>query len=136
MSLPWVERYVITTCQTVFCNFRYKLKKHFEKFSTIEEALENKHEGVKTQQEWEFLCTHFSSEKFKVRYSFLFLLQLFNVATLFCYMSFSFHLHLSNCLICLNNFRFAQRRMLLIGHSWNITTKPGQNHLCLTKSKL
>ncbi|KAL6176721.1 hypothetical protein ACLB2K_053354 [Fragaria x ananassa] len=67
MSLPWVERYVITTCQTVFCNFRYKLKKHFEKFSTIEEALENKHEGVKTQQEWEFLCTHFSSEKFKIR---------------------------------------------------------------------
>ncbi|KAL6186204.1 hypothetical protein ACLB2K_042325 [Fragaria x ananassa] len=67
MSLPWVERYVITTCQTVFCNFRYKLKKHFEKFSTIEEALENKHEGVKTQQEWEFLCTHFSSsEKFKI----------------------------------------------------------------------
>ncbi|XP_020275111.1 uncharacterized protein LOC109849664 isoform X1 [Asparagus officinalis] len=36
-------------------------------FSTIEEAIENKHEAVKTQEEWEFLCTHFSSEKFKIR---------------------------------------------------------------------
>ncbi|XP_020260850.1 uncharacterized protein LOC109837148 [Asparagus officinalis] len=67
MSLPWVQRYVITTCQTVYCNFRYKLKKHFEQFSTIEEAIQNKHEAVKTQEEWEFLCTHFSSEKFKIR---------------------------------------------------------------------
>ncbi|XP_040368236.1 uncharacterized protein LOC112181265 [Rosa chinensis] len=67
MSLLWVERYVITTCQTVFCNFRYKLKKHFEKFSTIEEAIENKHDDVKTQEEWEFLCARFSSEKFQIR---------------------------------------------------------------------
>ncbi|XP_061999634.1 uncharacterized protein LOC133717027 [Rosa rugosa] len=58
---------VITTCQTVFCNFRYKLKKHFEKFSTIEEAIENKHDDVKTQEEWEFLCARFSSEKFQIR---------------------------------------------------------------------
>ncbi|XP_020250679.1 uncharacterized protein LOC109828053 [Asparagus officinalis] len=67
MSLPWVQRYVITTCQTVYCNFRYKLKKHFEQFLTIEEAIQNKHEAVKTQEEWEFLCTHFSSKKFKRR---------------------------------------------------------------------
>ena len=67
MSLPWVQRYVITTCQTTFCNFRYRLKKHFETFSTMEEALENKHNDVKTQEEWEFLCAHFSSEKFQVQ---------------------------------------------------------------------
>lgn len=48
MSLPWVQRYVITTCQTTFCNFRYRLKKHFETFSTMEEALANKHNDVKT----------------------------------------------------------------------------------------
>lgn len=67
MSLSWVRRYVKKTCGTVFSNFRYKLKKHFQKFSTVEEALENKHEEVKTQEEWAFLCNHFCSEAFQVR---------------------------------------------------------------------
>ena len=64
MSLPWVKRYVDKSFGSVFTNFRYKLKKHFEQFSTMEEALEHKHKEVKTDEEWKFLCTYFSSEKF------------------------------------------------------------------------
>ncbi|XP_024190478.2 uncharacterized protein LOC112194476 [Rosa chinensis] len=66
MSLPWVKRYVNKSFGTVFANFRYKLKKHFEQFSTKEEALENKHKDVKTEEEWAFLCTYFSSEDFQI----------------------------------------------------------------------
>ncbi|XP_040373225.1 uncharacterized protein LOC112194293 isoform X1 [Rosa chinensis] len=66
MSLPWIKRYVNKSFGTVFANFRYKLKKHFEQFSTKEEALENKHKDVKTEEEWVFLCTYFSSEDFQI----------------------------------------------------------------------
>ena len=76
MSLPGVKICVTKMCITAFYNFRYRLKKHFKKFPTVNEARENKHEEVKTQAEWDFLCDRFSSEEFQVLmftvYSFLF----------------------------------------------------------------
>lgn len=66
ISLPWVKRYAIKMFRAAFLKFRYGLKKHFDKFSTVEEALENKPEAVKTQEEWDFLCTRFSSQELQV----------------------------------------------------------------------
>ncbi|XP_040368539.1 uncharacterized protein LOC112197411 [Rosa chinensis] len=43
-----------------------RITKHFEQFSTKEEALENKHKDVKTEEEWAFLCTYFFSEDFQI----------------------------------------------------------------------
>ncbi|KAM5553055.1 hypothetical protein ABKV19_025327 [Rosa sericea] len=66
MSLPWVDYYVNKMCMAAFLKFRYDLKKHFEKFPTVDEARANKPEKVKTQAEWDFLCTRFSSEELQI----------------------------------------------------------------------
>ncbi|XP_040374025.1 uncharacterized protein LOC121052676 [Rosa chinensis] len=66
MSLPWVKRYVNKMCMAAFCKFRYRLKKYFEKYSTVDEARENKPEAVKTQAEWDFLCIRFSREELQI----------------------------------------------------------------------
>lgn len=67
MSLPGVKICVTKMCITAFYNFRYRLKIHFKKFPTVNEARENKHEEVKTQAEWDFLCDRFSSEEFQIQ---------------------------------------------------------------------
>ncbi|PRQ57195.1 hypothetical protein RchiOBHm_Chr1g0345631 [Rosa chinensis] len=98
MSLSWVKRYVNKSFGTVFANFRYKLKKHFEQFSTKEEALENKHKDVKTEEEWAFLCTYFFSEDFQVR------TRLFVYSFYFCYSCFS---NTTLILLIISTFQFA-----------------------------
>ncbi|PQQ12556.1 uncharacterized protein Pyn_00860 [Prunus yedoensis var. nudiflora] len=67
MSLPHVHRFVMTKFQKRYCDFRHKLKEYFNKYSTMEEAQKNKPPEVSTQEEWNFLCKHFSTAKFQER---------------------------------------------------------------------
>ncbi|CAN6541823.1 unnamed protein product [Malus baccata var. baccata] len=65
MSLTHVSTYIKNALQRRFVDFRHKLKKHFDSFPTLEEAKQNKHEDVTSQEEWNFLCDRYASDKFK-----------------------------------------------------------------------
>ncbi|KAM1818414.1 hypothetical protein PS2_000180 [Malus domestica] len=67
MSLTHVSIYIKNALQKWFVDFRHKLKKHFDSFPTLEEAKQNKHEDVTSQEEWNFLCDHYASDQFKER---------------------------------------------------------------------
>ncbi|RXH84932.1 hypothetical protein DVH24_041700 [Malus domestica] len=66
MSLTHVSTYIKNALQRRFVDFRHKLKKHFDSFLTLEEANQNKHEDVTSQEEWNFLCDRYASDQFKV----------------------------------------------------------------------
>ncbi|KAK3225478.1 hypothetical protein Dsin_005340 [Dipteronia sinensis] len=61
-----VIRYFENSMATGYKQFRHKIKKIFEEYSTIEDAKLNKLEQVQSQEDWDFLCNLFDSEKFKV----------------------------------------------------------------------
>ncbi|KAM2923426.1 hypothetical protein COP2_039658 [Malus domestica] len=65
MSLPHVSTYIKNALQRLFVDFRHKLKKHFDSYPTLEEAQQNKHEDVTSQEEWKFLCDRYASVQFK-----------------------------------------------------------------------
>ncbi|TQD86830.1 hypothetical protein C1H46_027594 [Malus baccata] len=44
---------------------RIMLKKHFDSYPTLEEAQQNKHEDVTSQEERKFLCDRYASVQFK-----------------------------------------------------------------------
>ncbi|KAM2670026.1 hypothetical protein EV1_006008 [Malus domestica] len=67
MSLTHVSTYIKNALQRRFVDFRHKLKKHFDSFLTLEEANQNKHEDVTSQEEWNFLCDRYASDQFKER---------------------------------------------------------------------
>lgn len=88
---------------SAYTNFRYKLKAHFKKFISLEEARRNKPEEVACQDDWEFLCLLFSSEKFKV------CIKLFNLKDSFSYIYIITYLITlltqENCFIACRNVR-------------------------------
>ncbi|KAM1788483.1 hypothetical protein ACFX11_038769 [Malus domestica] len=65
MSLPHVSTYIKNALQRLFVDFRHMLKKHFDSYPTLEEAQQNKHEDVTSQEEWKFLCDRYASVQFK-----------------------------------------------------------------------
>ncbi|KAM0995871.1 hypothetical protein ACFX2C_005945 [Malus domestica] len=67
MSLTHVSTYIKNALQRRFVDFQHKLKKHFDSFLTLEEANQNKHEDVTSQEEWNFLCDRYASDQFKER---------------------------------------------------------------------
>ncbi|RXI09445.1 hypothetical protein DVH24_034062 [Malus domestica] len=87
MSLTHVSIYIKNALQRWFVDFRHKLKKHFDSFPTLEEAKQNKHEDVTSQEEWNFLCDHYASDQFKVH---VYINEL-NCSCHVCYLSSSRH---------------------------------------------
>ncbi|KAM1181788.1 hypothetical protein ACFX13_000359 [Malus domestica] len=67
MSLPHVSTYIKNALQRRFIEFWHKLKKYFDSYPTLKEALQNKHEDVTSQEEWKFLCDCCASVQFKER---------------------------------------------------------------------
>ncbi|KAB2629650.1 hypothetical protein D8674_034445 [Pyrus ussuriensis x Pyrus communis] len=65
MLLTHGSTYIKNALQRRFVDFRHKLKKHFDSFLTLEEAKQNKHEDVTSQEEWKFLCDRYASVQFK-----------------------------------------------------------------------
>ncbi|KAM1923996.1 hypothetical protein ACFX15_021831 [Malus domestica] len=47
------------------CKSNLVLKKHFDSYPTLEEALQNKHEDVTSHEEWKFICDRYASVQFK-----------------------------------------------------------------------
>ena len=61
-----IRAYLEVTMANRFKQFRHKLKKHFDKYSTVEEAKIHRPREVRNQTNWESLCDQFSSDTFKV----------------------------------------------------------------------
>ncbi|KAM7473383.1 hypothetical protein LguiB_020626 [Lonicera macranthoides] len=59
-------RYLNKAMSSAYTHICNKLKTHFKKFISLEEARPNKPEEVESQDDWKFLCLLFSSEKFKL----------------------------------------------------------------------
>ncbi|CAA0817471.1 Unknown protein [Striga hermonthica] len=63
---PGVKRCVIDKVQASSRQKRYRLHKHYKKYSSHEEAKNNKPSFCASQENWEDMCELFASPKFKV----------------------------------------------------------------------
>ncbi|CAH9132501.1 unnamed protein product [Cuscuta epithymum] len=62
---PGVKESLIERLKNSSRQMRYKLHKHYRQFGTMEMAKSNKPDFCLNQENWESLCEHFASPKFK-----------------------------------------------------------------------
>ncbi|KAL8556582.1 hypothetical protein ACS0TY_004147 [Phlomoides rotata] len=65
IDTPGVKRCLVDRIKISTRNKRFKLHKHFLQFATLQEAKNNKPNFCPSNDNWETLCDHFASDKFK-----------------------------------------------------------------------
>ena len=55
-----------------FNSFRNAMHKRFKEYPSKAQALQNRPEEIKNQEDWIYLCDLFASEKFKVYKTYIF----------------------------------------------------------------
>ncbi|XP_052296341.1 uncharacterized protein LOC102609798 isoform X1 [Citrus sinensis] len=64
MSMPHILNYVTHSMVERYLDHRYNCHKHFKKYATPSEARQHAYKNI-SQQDWDWLCNHFESDKFK-----------------------------------------------------------------------
>ncbi|KAL6571264.1 hypothetical protein OROHE_002907 [Orobanche hederae] len=63
---PGVKRSLVESIKRNTRQIRYKLHQHFLQYATVEEAKNNKPNSCLDKHNWEELCDHFASDKYKL----------------------------------------------------------------------
>lgn len=67
-STEHTKEVILDTTKRLYRNHICKIHRHFHKYETPEEALENKSKDS-SDEDWEYLVQYFSSSNFKICYS-------------------------------------------------------------------